>query len=198
MQFQRARLSKRYEGGIMLIVLSGVSGSGKNTVIEEILKERKDFKVFRSAITRPPRENEDQKGFYIFISEQEFLKKVEEGAFFEYEFLHNSYRGILKAELEKAKMDEKHHYIRDIDVKGNQKLRKFFHNKGVLSIFLEVDDKELQRRLKARGESDQQIKLRLSRAPMERTYKKDYDLIIQNNDLALTVEKILEFVDKHS
>ena len=66
----------------MLIVLSGVSGSGKNTVIEEILKERKDFKVFRSAITRPPRENEDQKGFYIFISEQEFLKKVEEGAFF--------------------------------------------------------------------------------------------------------------------
>lgn len=182
----------------MLIVLSGVSGSGKNTVIEEILKERKDFKVFRSAITRPPRENEDQKGFYIFISEQEFLKKVEEGAFFEYEFLHNSYRGILKAELEKAKMDEKHHYIRDIDVKGNQKLRKFFHNKGVLSIFLEVDDKELQRRLKARGESDQQIKLRLSRAPMERTYKKDYDLIIQNNDLALTVEKILEFVDKHS
>lgn len=198
MQFQRARLSKRYEGGIMLIVLSGVSGSGKNTVIEEILKERKDFKVFRSAITRPPRENEDRKGFYIFISEQEFLKKVEEGAFFEYEFLHNSYRGILKAELEKAKMDEKHHYIRDIDVKGNQKLRKFFHNKGVLSIFLEVDDKELQRRLKARGESDQQIKLRLSRAPMERTYKKDYDLIIQNNDLALTVEKILEFVDKHS
>lgn len=182
----------------MLIVLSGVSGSGKNTVIEEILKERKDFKVFRSAITRKPREGEEQKGFYIFLSEKDFLKKVEEGALFEYEFLHNSYRGILKEELEKAKMDEKHHYIRDIDVKGNQKLRKYFEGKGIASIFLEVDDKELQRRLKARGESDQQIKLRLSRAPMERTYKKDYDLIIQNNDLALTVKKILDFVDKHS
>ena len=62
----------------MLIVLSGVSGSGKNTVIEEILKTRKDFKVFRSAITRPPRENEEQKGFYIFVSPEDFLKKVEE------------------------------------------------------------------------------------------------------------------------
>lgn len=182
----------------MLIVLSGVSGSGKNTVIEEILKTRKDFKVFRSAITRPPRENEEQKGFYIFVSPEDFLKKVEEGAFFEYEFLHNSYRGILKDELEKAKTDEKHHYIRDIDVKGNQKLRKFFHNKNILSIFLEADDKELERRLKKRGESDQQIKLRLSRAPMERTYKKDYDLVIENNDLSQTVKKILEVVDERN
>lgn len=179
----------------MLVILSGVSGSGKNTVIEEILKSRKDFKVFRSAITRKPREGEEQKGFYIFLSEKDFLKKVEEGALFEYEFLHNSYRGILKEELEKARQDKQHHYIRDIDVKGNQKLRKYFEGKAIASIFLEVDDKELETRLKNRGESDEQIKLRLSRAPMERSYKKDYDLVIENNDLKQTVKKILDFVD---
>lgn len=182
----------------MLVVLSGVSGSGKNTVIEEILKIRKDFKIFRSVITRPPREKEEEKGFYVFVSEQEFLKKAKAGKFFEYEFLHNSYRGILKEELKKVKEDTTHHYIRDIDVKGNHKLKKYFDKRDILSIFLETNDKELEHRLRVRGESDEQIKLRLSRAPMERSFKKDYDLVIENKDLVQTVKKIIEFIDNYS
>lgn len=70
----------------MLIVLSGVSGSGKNTVIEEILKTRKDFKVFRSAITRPPRENEEQKGFTFFFLKKTFSKRWKKELFLNMSF----------------------------------------------------------------------------------------------------------------
>ena len=179
----------------MFIVLSGVSGSGKNTVIEE-LKKRKNFKVFRSAVTRQARPNEKKGEIYIFVTRGEFEDKIKNGELFEYELVHEEYRGILKSELEKVKADKTSDYIRDIDVKGNQKLRKYFSKEEILSIFLEVDDSELKKRLKNRGESDESIALRLSRAPMERTHKKDYDLVIENNDLGKTVEAILRAIEK--
>lgn len=179
----------------MLIVLSGVSGSGKNTVIEE-LKKRKNFKVFRSAVTRQARPNEKKGEIYIFVTRGEFEDKIKNGELFEYELVHGEYRGILKSELEKVKVDKTSDYIRDIDVKGNQKLRKYFSKEDIFSIFLEVDDSELKKRLKNRGESDESIALRLSRAPMERAHKKDYDLVIENNDLGKTVEAILRAIEK--
>ena len=179
----------------MLIILTGVSGSGKNTVIEE-LKKRKHFKVFRSAVTRQKRPNEKKGEIYIFVSRDEFENKIKNGELFEYELVHGEYRGILKSELERVKADKTNDYIRDIDVKGNQKLRKYFSQEDILSIFLEVDNDELRKRLKNRGESDESIAIRLSRAPMERSYKKYYDLVIENNDLGKTIEMVLKAIEK--
>lgn len=179
----------------MLIILSGVSGSGKNTVIEE-LKKRKDFKVFRSAVTRKPRPNEKKSDIYLFMSKDKFEEKLNQGLLFEHELVHGEYRGILKDELEKVKKDKNHDYIRDIDVKGNQKLRKYFAKDEILSIFLEVDDEELKRRLHERGENEESIKLRLSRAPFEREHKKDYDIVIDNDNLNNTVDTILKAIER--
>ena len=181
---------------IMLIVISGVSGSGKNTVIEKLMKKKKNLKIFSSAITRAPREGEHEKGFYIFLTKQEFEEKIKNNEFFEFELVHGTYRGILKNELEKVEKDNCNNYIRDIDVKGNRKLRKYFSKGQIISIFLEVDDDELRNRLKKRGESDEEINLRLSRAPLEREYKSDYDYIIENKDLEETVNKISDIIDK--
>ena len=65
----------------------------------------------------------------------------------------------------------------------------------MLSIFLDVPDDELRKRLKSRGESYEQIEKRLSRADLERNYKKYYDLVIENNELNHTIKTILEFIN---
>ena len=180
----------------MLIIISGVSGSGKNTVIEKLRERHKNLKIFSSLITRAPREGEKEKGVYIFLTKQEFEDKIKNNEFFEYELVHGTYRGILKNELEKVEKDNHNNYIRDIDVKGNRKLKNYFSDDQIVSIFLEVDDDELRNRLKKRGESQEDIDLRLSRAPLEREYKIDYDYVIENKDLEETVKKISDIIDK--
>lgn len=182
----------------MLILFSGVSGSGKNTVINEILKVYKDFDVlsFSSATTRAPRESDKEFNTYVYLSEDDFKKGLEEGKFFEHEIVHGNYYGILNEALKKVEKEEKH-FLRDIDVHGQKKLKDYFKNKGkLLSIFLDAPNDELEKRLRARGESEADIEKRLARSAHEREYKKNFDLIVENTNLDKTIKTICEFLDK--
>lgn len=180
----------------MLIVMSGVSGSGKNTVIEKLMSLCDDFKIFQSATTRKPRANEEEKGVYIFLTKEQFENKIKEGEFFEFEKVHENFYGILKSELDLVRKNTQYNYIRDIDVNGNLKLRKYFSKEEILSIFLDAPDEILKKRLKTRGESEESLNLRLSRAEFERSHKKEYDLIIENINLDKTIKTILEEIKK--
>ena len=182
----------------MLVLFSGVSGSGKNTIINEILKKRKDFIMLShsSGTTREIRESDKDYNAYIYMSEEEFKKGIEEGEFFEYEIVHGNYYGLLNEAIERIK-NSNQNFLRDIDVQGNIKLRKYFlGKKKVVSIFLDAPNEELIKRLKARGESDERIAVRLSRSEKERTYKKHYDFVIDNIEIEKTVSAIIEFLDK--
>lgn len=174
----------------MLIVLSGVSGSGKNTVIDNLIKNNKNFRVFKSATTRKARNEEKKKGVYIFLSEEEFNEKIRNNQFFEYEKVHDNFYGILKDQLELVSKNKELNYIRDIDVNGNIKLRNYFPRDEILSIFLDAPDEILKERLIKRGEKKESIEKRLARAEFERKHKKDYDLIIENLNLENTLNII--------
>lgn len=77
-------------------------------------------------------------------------------------------------------------------------VRKYLEGKvPMISIFLEVPDEELARRLLARGESEERIKVRLARRELERSYKKHFDLVIENIDLEKTVQEISDFIDRN-
>ena len=79
----------------MLIVLSGSSGSGKNTIIREIQRLRPSVKVMKSCTTRKKRDEGDNA--YYFLDEAEFREKIENGDFFEFEEVHKGILyGILK------------------------------------------------------------------------------------------------------
>ena len=75
-------------------------------------------------------------------------------------------------------------------------MKNFFGEDKIVSIFLDVPDNELQKRLKKRGESDEQIKKRLSRGELERSYKKYFDLVVENVDLNNTLDIITKFLDE--
>ena len=176
----------------MLAIISGVSGAGKNTVIQRLLKEFDNIFYFKSATTRPRREGED---FYDYMTDAEFVAKKNAGEFFETECTHGFWYATQNKELEKIVQNPHNIYIKDIDVHGNKKLREHFKTKAtVVSIFLDAPDDVLYQRLISRGESDERARVRLSRGKMEREHKHDYDLVIENLDLDKTVNTIKEFI----
>lgn len=178
----------------MLIFLSGISGSGKGTVIKELAKDLPNLQFFKSATTRPRRENEDA---YIYLTQEEFDQKVQNGEFFETEPVHGFYYGVLNQSLDLIIAQPDKIFIKDIDVHGMERIVKFLKGKAkVVSIFLDAPDDVLYDRLINRGESHERATIRLQRGQLERSYKDKFDYVIENIDLAKTVKTIREIITK--
>ena len=142
----------------MFIIFSGVSGSGKNTVMNELLKKRKNLFILEqsSATTREKRESDAIYNTYKYMTKEEFEKGISDGEFFEFEEVHGCYYGVLNEALNRVIDNPQNDYMRDIDVKGNIKLRNYLKDKcGVLSIFLDAPDDVIYDRLIKRGESEE-------------------------------------------
>lgn len=185
---------------VMFIVLSGVSSSGKNTVMQALMQKRSDLKILQlsSATTRAKRESDSKFNTYVYLTKEEFLQGIEKGLFFEYELVHDNYYGMFNSRLEDVVNDKNFDYMRDIDVKGNVSLKKFFYGKcPMISIFLDAPNDVLKQRLLLRGDNPEDIERRLSRSEMERSYKHNYDLVIDNIDLDKTVDTISKFIDDY-
>lgn len=183
----------------MFVVVSGISGSGKNTVMKSLMAERKNLKVLEksSGTTRAPRESDREYNTYVYLSKEEFEEKIKNGEFYEYEDVHGNYYGTFLNRLEYVVENQDYDFMRDIDVKGNISLKKFFKDRcPVLSIFLDVPDEVIRERLKQRGDKAEDIEKRISRGNLERSYKNHYDLVIENIDLEKTIKTINEYIDK--
>lgn len=173
----------------MLVIISGVSGVGKNTVIRNLMKDYEDIYFFKSATTRPHREGDEE--IYINLSSEEFEQYKLRGEFFETEEVHGYMYGTRNVDLEKIIQNPQTIFIKDIEVHGNRRFRSFLKGKAkVLSVFLEAPDEVLFDRLIKRGESEERARLRISRSKMERAHKADYDLIIENLDMEKTLSII--------
>ena len=184
----------------MFIVLSGVSSSGKNTIMEELVKKRKNLRILEnsSGTTRAKRGSDSRFNTYVFMTKEQFDKELEKGTFFEHELVHGNYYGTILSRLEDVVVDKQFDYIRDIEVKGVVNLKKYFKGKcPMLSIFIDAPDDVLRERLRLRGDAPENIEKRLSRSGLERSYKHNYDLVIENIDLDKTVETISNFIDNH-
>ena len=177
----------------MLIIISGVSGVGKNTMINELLKRYMNMYFFKTVTTRQRRQNETD---HYFWTEEDFWEAEKRGEFFEYAEVHGFHYGTLYSELEKVASHPENIYIRDLDVHGNVAFRKELEGKvKVLSIFLEAPDNVLRQRLFARGETEERVNVRLQRAEMERTFLGNYDHIVENIDFEKTVATLVKIVD---
>ena len=179
----------------MLIIVSGPSGSGKNTVINALLEKVYNLEPFKSCTTRPMRpgcEND-----YYYLTEEEFEKKRKNNEFFETEMVHQGiWYGVLNKSIDDVIKGEKH-YIKDIDVNGADKIANFLVGKThVIKIFVDAPNEILKERLLKRGESEEKANLRVSRAEYERTFKDRYDLKIENIELDATIRIVNRFVEQ--
>lgn len=183
----------------MLVILSGVAGAGKDTVKKEIIKRMENVVSIPSITDRPIRPGDISGETYIFVSNEEFKKLIEENALYEFDIHHNHYYGVPKKELNE-KIKEGKTVIKDVDVNGTENLVKILKNDmKVLTIFLKVPKEELRKRLEARIDkpSEEEINLRLSRFDYEESKIKNYDYIIENINFEETIKKIQEIIKEN-
>lgn len=112
----------------MLVILSGVAGAGKDTIIKELTKKDKNICTVPSYTTRDPRADDIPGISYNFVSKEEFEKLIENGDIYEYDIHHNHYYGSSKHMInEKAKDGI---VIKDIDVNRNREIEKALKRYG--------------------------------------------------------------------
>lgn len=167
-----------------LIIFTAPSGAGKTTIVKHLLKVRQDISFSISACTRKQRYGEVNGMDYYFYSVREFMRKIENDEFVEWEEVYeNQYYGTLESEVERIWRADKH-VIFDIDVKGALKIKQKYKEKA-LTVFVKPPTfEQLKKRLIDRKtEDDTSLKRRINRVKEEMTYERFFDVTVVNNDL---------------
>lgn len=179
----------------MLVILSGVSGAGKDTIKKELIKRLEDVETLPSFTSRSMRPEEEEGVQYHFISKEEFEDKIRNGDFYEYDLHHGNYYGTSR-ELMNEKISKGKIIVKDIEVNGTENLLKLLKNDTkMVTIFLKVEKEELKRRLIERGDNIQDIEVRLSRLEYEESKITNYDYVIKNDDFEKTVQIIIAIIE---
>ena len=171
----------------MLVLLSGVSGAGKDTIKKELIARMDNVESLPSFTDRAPRENDIPGKTYNFVSTEEFEAMIARGELYEYSAHHNHYYGTSR-KLLNEKMQNGKIIVKDIELLGN--------DTKIVTIFLKVPKEELRRRLESRIDkpSPKDIELRLNRLQYEESKIGIYDYVIKNNNLEKTVNIIMEII----
>jgi guanylate kinase len=179
----------------LLIVISGPSGVGKDSVVQGLKKRDPDMHFVVTANTRPRREEEVEGVDYIFVTKEEFAKMIEQGELIEYAIVYNDYKGIPKQQVRKALKSGKDVVMR-LDVQGAASVRKLAPE--AVLIFLTTESEEaLVKRLKARKtETVEDLSLRIATARQELKRVSEFDYVIVNADGCLdqTVETVMAII----
>ena len=176
--------------GVML-VLSSPSGAGKSSICRALLDLDKNLYLSISTTTRKKRPNEVSGIDYNFVTLDEFEYKLRQNNFIEHAKVFNNFYGTDKSIVE-DKINKGKDILFDIDWQGAQQLREKM-GEDIVSVFiLPPSKKELERRLKERGQdTDKVVKERMSEATAEITHWAEYDYVIINEDLNLSVNTVL-------
>jgi len=172
-----------------LIIISAPSGAGKSTVIPKLLKKSKNIVFSVSYTTRDIRAGERDGADYHFITRETFDKMVKQGKFLEWAIVHKNYYGTSKDDTREL-LERGVDVLLDIDVQGARQVSKGPFE--CVKIFILPPDREaLVQRLKKRGGlGEEQMKVRLKGALRELKRAAEYDYIILNDNVIMTVESL--------
>lgn len=178
----------------LLIVLSGFSGSGKGTIMKELLSRYpEEYALSISATTRNPREGEADGREYFFKTKEEFQQMIRDNELLEYAQYVENYYGTPKAYVEQQLADKKN-VILEIEIQGALKIKEQFPE--TLLLFVTPPSAPiLKERLTGRGtETEEVIHSRLSRAVEEADGCEVYDYLIVNDKLDESVEEVHQII----
>lgn len=171
----------------ILAVVSGFSGSGKGTIMKELLQQYDNYALSISATTRQPREGEMHGREYFFLSKEEFEQLIKEEKLIEYAQYVGNYYGTPSSFVEEQR-DAGKDVILEIEVQGALQVKEKFPD-TVLLFVTPPSAEELASRLRRRGtETEEVIAKRMEQAVTESTLMDKYDYLVVNDSLQEAVE----------
>ena len=176
-----------------LLIISGPSGCGKDTVLKEVFAAEPEIKFSISSITRPMREGEVQDGKYHFISREEFEAMLANNQLLEHNVYLDNYYGTPRKPVETCIENGQDIFV-EVDVNGAEKIRKIIPD--AISIFILPPSYEvLKKRLSGRGtETPESLQKRLNEALREIKRSPEYDYVVVNDRLEDAVNDVLTII----
>ena len=177
----------------ILTIISGFSGAGKGTLLNEMLKKYNNYSLSISATTRKPREGEIDGKSYFFKTKEEFEDMIREDAFIEYASYVGNYYGTPKSYV-MDKLEKGQDVILEIEIQGALKVKEKYPE--AMLIFISTPNAlSLKERLEGRKtENTDQIKARLKRAAEEASGVEKYDYILINDNLNEAVDNLHQLI----
>lgn len=178
-----------------LVILSAPSGSGKTTIVRELLKTFPQFEFSISATSRPPRGAEQHGTDYFFLSNEEFQDAIRQDQFVEWEEVYRgTCYGTLRSEVERI-WQKDHVIVFDVDVIGGLNLKRIFGDQACSIFILPPSIETLRERLLKRGtDTPETIERRVTKAEFELTKASDFDHIVINDQLGKAIEQATEII----
>lgn len=181
------------QGEKYLFVVSGPSGTGKDTVVSQLLKRHPEVHKTVSATTRAMREGETNGVSYYFLTKDQFRSELEAGGIVEHTCYCENYYGTLRSEVERYMMQQTP-VILVIEVEGAGNIKRLYPDSTTIFV-LPPDMKELEHRLRCRGtESEEVIEKRLRRAETEIALSADYDEHVVNDVVDTCADQIYSII----
>lgn len=180
-----------------MLIVSAPSGSGKSTIVNWLMKEHPELRLYFSisCTSRAPRGEEKDGVEYFFLTPDAFKEKIANEEFLEYEEVYeNRFYGTLKAQVERQR-EAGQNVVFDVDVKGGVNIKNHYGDEA-LSLFIQPPSvEELRRRLEHRGtDTPEAIEQRLAKAGYEMTFASQFDHVIVNDDLEKAKQETLRVV----
>jgi guanylate kinase len=179
----------------LLIVISGPSGVGKDSVLQVMKARGLPFHFVVTTTTRPPRPDEVHGKDYFFVSKEEFARMIENDEFFEYAIVYKDYKGNTKKQVHDALASGQDVVMR-LDVQGAPTVRKLAPE-AVLVFLTTQSEQELVNRLKNRKmDTAEDLSLRIAMAQQELKRAVEFDYVIVNADgcLGETVDTVVAII----
>lgn len=179
-----------------VILFSAPSGSGKTTIVRQLLERYPQLEFSVSATSRAPRGTERHGTDYYFLSHEEFMQAVAEDRFVEWEEVYpGTCYGTLRSEMERI-WHQGHVIAFDVDVMGGINLKRLFGADACSIFVMPPSIEELRRRLEGRGtDAPEVIDRRVAKAEFELTKAPEFDHIVVNDRLEEAVEKVCSILD---
>ncbi len=166
----------------LLIVISGPSGVGKDTVARRLIDREPDaFHFVVTATTRPPRAGEVHGVDYIFVDSDEFARMIDEGELLEYAVVYNDYKGVPKQQIRDALASGRDVIMR-VDPQGASTIRRLAPNALFIFLIAESEQAMVLRLMERKSETPEGLRLRIATARQEMSRISEFDYCVINPD----------------